>query len=195
MKGSRLPDRLEGLDGSERGQRQKEALETGWGRAGQKEDTMGLSFVIHEHHASRLHYDVRLEMDGVLRSWAVPKGPSMNPAERRLAVQVEDHPLEYIDFEGILPPGQYGAGPVVIWDRGTYELLEKKTDRIAIRLKGKKVKGDFAVVLLKGRGKGNEWLLIKKKDEHALPNWELTVELTAEKRASLKERNPPCEVR
>lgn len=155
---------------------------------------MGLSFVIHEHHASRLHYDVRLEMDGVLRSWAVPKGPSMNPAERRLAVQVEDHPLEYIDFEGILPPGQYGAGPVVIWDRGTYELLEKKTDRIAIRLKGKKVKGDFAVVLLKGRGKGNEWLLIKKKDEYALPNWELTVELTAEKRASLKERNPPCEL-
>lgn len=156
---------------------------------------MGLSFVIHEHHASRLHYDVRLEMDGVLRSWAVPKGPSMNPAERRLAVQVEDHPLEYIDFEGIIPLGQYGAGPVVIWDRGTYELLEKKTDRIAIRLKGKKVKGDFAVVLLKGRGKGNEWLLMKKKDEYALPNWELTVELTAEKRACLKERIPPCDVR
>ncbi len=155
---------------------------------------MTLRFVIHEHHASHLHYDFRLELDGVLRSWAVPKGPSMNPMEKRLAVQVEDHLLEYIDFEGIIPQGQYGAGAVVIWDSGTYELIETKADKIVFFLKGKKAKGGFTLALFKGRGKGNEWLLIKKKDEHASSNWRLRTSLTPKKRASLKERIPSCKV-
>ena len=155
---------------------------------------MDLRFVIHEHHATHLHYDLRLELEGVLRSWAVPKGPSMDPVERRLAVQVEDHPLKYIDFEGIIPQGCYGAGAVVVWDRGTYELIEKKAHKIAFVLKGERLKGGFTLVLLKGRGKGNEWLLIKKKDEHARSDWKLKGSLTPEKRAKLKERTPPCEV-
>ncbi|NIO05747.1 MAG: 3'-phosphoesterase [Proteobacteria bacterium] len=150
-------------------------------------------FVVHEHHASRLHYDFRLELDGVLRSWAVPKGPSMNPSERRLALQVEDHLLEYIDFEGIIPQGQYGAGAVVIWDSGTYDLIEKRAEKITVFLQGEKLKGGFTLTLLKGRGKGNEWLLIKKRDAHAHPVWTLNPTLTPEKRASLKERIPPCQ--
>jgi bifunctional non-homologous end joining protein LigD len=154
---------------------------------------MSPHFVVHEHDASRLHYDFRLEMDGVFRSWAIPKGPSMNPAEKRLAVQVEDHPLEYGDFEGIIPQGQYGAGSVVIWDSGTYILNEETADKISFFLKGKKLKGNFTLVHLKGRGKGNERLLIKQKDEFAEPNWKLRTSLTSEKRALLKERIPPCE--
>ena len=150
-------------------------------------------FVVHEHHASRLHFDFRLEMEEVLRSWAVPKGPSMNPSERRLAVAVEDHPLEYVDFEGIIPDGQYGAGPVVIWDSGTYELKEQKTYKISFILDGGKLKGAFTLARLKGRGKGNEWLLIKKKDEHAVAGWKLEKSLTPKKRGSLKVRIPPCE--
>jgi len=151
-------------------------------------------FVVHEHDASHLHYDFRLEMKGVLRSWAIPRGPSMNPAEKRLAVQVEDHPLEYGDFEGIIPEGRYGAGAVVIWDDGMYDLLEQTGDKISFFLKGKKLHGNFTLVLLKGRGKGNEWLLIKQKDEYAEPDWRLKTSLTPEKRRKLKERIPPCEI-
>ena len=154
---------------------------------------MSFRYVIHEHHASRLHFDFRLEMDQVLRSWAIPKGPSMNPSERRLAVAVEDHPVEYFDFEGIIPDGQYGAGPVVIWDSGTYELKEKTADKISFILEGEKLKGGFTLARLKGKGKGNEWLLIKKKDEYAAAGWKLEVSLTTKKRSSLKERIPPCE--
>lgn len=153
---------------------------------------MKLRFVVHEHHASRLHFDFRLEMEGVLRSWAIPKGPSMNPSERRLAVMVEDHPLAYIDFEGIIPEGQYGAGPVVIWDRGTYELTEKKANKISFLLAGEKLKGGFALTRLQGRGRDKEWLLIKKKDEHAIAGWKLKPSLTPKKRALLKPRPPPC---
>jgi len=126
-------------------------------------------FVVHEHHASRLHYDLRLEMNGVLKSWAVPKGPSMNPAEKRLAVMVDDHDLSYASFEGTIPEGEYGAGEVFIWDSGVYEMLSPKSGsgagRLEIIFKGKKLKGMFALVRMSGKDK--EWLLIKKKDEYA----------------------------
>jgi bifunctional non-homologous end joining protein LigD len=121
-------------------------------------------FVVHEHHASRLHYDFRLEIDGVLKSWAVPKGPSMNPGDKRLAVMVPDHPLAYASFEGIIPEGMYGAGEVVIWDKGRYELS------------GKKLKGRFALVRMKGR---SDWLLIKGRDSYALEDWQTRPILTS----------------
>ncbi len=152
---------------------------------------MSPRFVVHEHHATHLHYDFRLEMDGVLRSWAVPKGPSMDASQKRLAVLVNDHPLNYVGFEGIIPEGRYGAGPVVVWDSGTYDLLERKNDKIGFFLKGKKLTGNFVLVRMKGKEK--EWLLIKQKDEYAKANWKLETSLTLEKRAKIKERIPPCE--
>lgn len=155
---------------------------------------MSLRFVVHEHHASRLHYDLRLEMDGVLRSWAVPKGPSMDPAQKRLAVEVEDHLLEYADFEGIIPKGHYGAGPVVVWDSGNYELLERKEDKISIDLDGRRLKGGFTLMRVRGKRGPNQWLLVKRKDDHACPGWELEVELTPERKAALVERIPPCQM-
>jgi bifunctional non-homologous end joining protein LigD len=161
---------------------------------------MDLRFVVHEHHASHLHYDFRLEMGGVFKSWAIPKGPSMNPADKRLAIMVEDHLLEYGAYEGIIPEGHYGAGAVVIWDEGSYvdveegnpeEQLEK--GRFSFELRGKKLKGGFSMALLKGRGKGNQWLLIKRKDELANPGFKLTVALTEEKRGKIEVKIPPCE--
>ena len=124
-------------------------------------------FVIDERHATRLHFDLRLEMDDVLKSWAVPKGPSMNPAEKRLAIMVDDHALDYADFEGMIPPGEYGAGKVCIWDRGQYELGAGsiKAGRLEIIFEGKKLKGAFALARMSGKEK--EWLLIKKKDADA----------------------------
>ena len=154
---------------------------------------MSSRFVVHEHDSSHLHYDFRLELEGVLRSWVIPKGPSMNPSEKRLALLVQDHPLDYIDFEGVIPQGHYGAGAVVIWDRGSYELLEQEQGKVGFVLKGQKLKGAFTLMRLKGRGKGNEWLLIKRKDEYALPNWKLETSLTREKRGQLRERIPPWE--
>jgi bifunctional non-homologous end joining protein LigD len=151
---------------------------------------MSPRFVVHEHHATRLHFDFRLEMKGVLRSWAIPKGPSMTPSEKRLAVLVEDHPLEYVDFEGLIPKGEYGGGAVVIWDSGTYELIEQREDKISFVLRGEKLKGGFTLTRLKA--KGDDWLLIKKRDEYALPDWKLEITLTPEKRTQLKERIPPC---
>lgn len=148
---------------------------------GGKPDGNKLQFVIQKHDATRLHYDFRLELNGVLKSWAVPKGPSMNPADKRLAMLVEDHPFDYKNFEGIIPEGNYGAGTVIIWDEGTYEPiedLEKKSDQekylatkfrggsMKVRLKGKKLKGEFALVRTKGRGE-NSWLLIKHRDKFA----------------------------
>jgi bifunctional non-homologous end joining protein LigD len=150
-------------------------------------------FVIHEHHASHLHFDFRLESEGVLRSWVLPKGPSMNPSDKRLALEVEDHALEYIDFEGIIPQGQYGAGTVVIWDRGTYDPIEIGKGKISFTLDGGRLKGAFTLTYLKGRGKGNEWLLIKRKDQYAQPSWRLETSLTPEKQAELQEQIPPCE--
>lgn len=124
-------------------------------------------FVIHEHHATRLHFDLRLEMDGLLKSWAVPKGPSMNPADKRLAVMVDDHDMEYADFEGTIPEGMYGAGNVFIWDSGNYELLsgDIRSGRLHVLFKGKKINGLF--VLTRMSGKEKDWLLIKKNDEFA----------------------------
>jgi len=142
-----------------------------------KEVAMSLRFVVHEHDASHLHYDFRLEMEGVLRSWAIPKGPSMNPSEKRLAVLVEDHPLEYLDFEGVIPEGEYGAGTVAIWDHGTYILLEKKEGKIVFFLEGEKLRGNFSLIRLGGGRKRNEWLLIKHKDEYAQLGWKLKTSL------------------
>lgn len=134
-------------------------------------------FVIHEHHASHLHYDFRLEMEGVLKSWAIPKGPSLNPAEKRLAIMVEDHSIEYGSFEGVIPEGQYGAGRVVIWDSGAYKLLNGSIGegKIEFILSGKKLEGVF--ILLRLKGKEKEWLLIKKKDEFADPKFKLKMAL------------------
>ena len=139
-------------------------------------------FVVQEHSASHLHYDFRLEADGVLKSWAVPKGPTLDPKERRLAMQVEDHPLDYFDFEGVIPEGNYGAGEVIVWDWGTYEVDGDKNaareidrGRIKIHLHGDKLRGTFALVKMKGRGakKDNAWLLIKSDDEAADPGWDI----------------------
>jgi len=152
---------------------------------------VSLRFVVQEHHASRLHYDFRLERDGVLVSWAIPKGPSMNPSERRLAIRVDDHDLEYGDYEGIIPEGEYGAGAVVIWDEGSYRPVEWNENLIEVVLDGRTLKGGFALVHLK-KDKGSDWLLIKKRDEHALTDWKLEHALTPNKRARLKERKPPC---
>jgi bifunctional non-homologous end joining protein LigD len=137
-------------------------------------------FCVQRHDASRLHYDFRLEIDGVLKSWAVPKGPSLDPAVKHFAAHVEDHPVDYGDFEGNIPAGNYGAGSVMLWDAGTFELLGgvPGADQIArgdlkFRLEGEKLKGDFALVHMKGRGKGNDWLLIKKRDEFAVAGWDV----------------------
>lgn len=157
-----------------------------------------MRFVVHEHHASHLHYDFRLEIAGVLKSWALPKGPSMNPAEKRLAVMVEDHPLEYGDFEGIIPEGQYGAGSVLIWDSGEFKPegdLENSLakGKLVFTLNGKKLKGAFSLVLMKGRGSGKDWLLIKGKDSFAKEDWEIKEELTPARKKRLTEKVPPCE--
>ncbi len=157
-----------------------------------------MRFVVHEHHASRLHYDFRLEIGGVLKSWAVPKGPSMDPADKRLAVMVDDHPLEYSGFEGIIPEGNYGAGAVLIWDSGEFEAQEDpeaglKKGKFSFSLKGKKLKGAFSLALMRGRGTGKDWLLIKKKDTHARDDWKIEGELTPEKRNKLTEKIPPCQ--
>jgi len=123
-------------------------------------------FVVHEHHASHLHWDFRLEMDGVLKSWAVPKLPPTEPGVRRLAVQVEDHPLNYINFEGEIEEG-YGKGTVAIWDRGTYELEGRSDKLIKLALSGEKLKGRYSLVFTGYGGKGTGWLLMKSKDEKA----------------------------
>jgi bifunctional non-homologous end joining protein LigD len=137
-------------------------------------------FFIQRHDATRLHYDFRLEIGGVLVSWAVPKGPSLEPLSKHLAAKVEDHPLEYGDFEGNIPAGNYGAGSVMLWDRGAWELLgdvpaEEQLARgdLKFRLHGEKLKGEFALVHMQGRGKGNDWLIIKKRDAEAAPGWDI----------------------
>lgn len=134
-------------------------------------------FVVHEHHATRLHFDLRIEIGGVLKSWAVPKGPSMNPKEKRLAILVEDHPLGYVTFEGTIPEGMYGAGAVAVWDSGTCEIRSGGVPegRMDIVFKGKKLKGAFALARMSGKEK--EWLLIKKRDGFADENFLLATVL------------------
>ena len=144
-----------------------------------KKTNATLSFVVQRHKASHLHYDFRLEIDGVLKSWAVPKGPSLNPGDKRLAMMVEDHPYSYKDFKGVIPEG-YGAGIVEIWDNGKYTDIDStgkgaekklktalKAGSLKFILYGKKLKGEFALVKLKGKQE-NAWLLIKHKDEYAV---------------------------
>lgn len=137
-----------------------------------KKSEKELIFVVQEHVASHLHYDFRLEMDGVLKSWVIPKGPSMNPKEKRLAILVEDHPYAYKDFEGAIPEGNYGAGTVIVWDNGSYTLEDGNTKEsikkghLSFVLNGKKLKGEFALARLKIKQK-NAWLLIKKNDKYA----------------------------
>jgi bifunctional non-homologous end joining protein LigD len=133
-----------------------------------------LAFVIQKHAARRLHYDFRLEMEGVLKSWAVPKGVPLERAEKRLAMEVEDHPLEYGKFEGVIPEGNYGAGTVMLWDRGTYEVLESEpfaalqAGKLHIALRGKKLNGEWRLVRMRGRNEDEKraWLLIKSGESH-----------------------------
>jgi bifunctional non-homologous end joining protein LigD len=162
---------------------------------GKVEKKSGSRFVVQKHDATRLHYDFRLEMDGVLKSWAVPKGPSLDPGDKRLAMQVEDHPVSYYDFEGIIPENNYGGGTVMVWDWGTWQPLSPvavdgkynpgteaeanamlaKGD-LKFRLDGEKLKGDFALIKIKGRrpgSKGTEWLLIKKHDDYAQEGYDI----------------------
>lgn len=137
------------------------------------------TYVIQLHKARRIHFDFRLEVDGVLVSWAVPKGPSLDPKEKRLAVRTEDHPLEYADFEGTIPEGEYGAGTVIVWDKGVFENVSVKDDKkvsmsaalqaghIKIRLFGEKLKGGCTLIQTKMRGEDKNWLLVKDKDAEA----------------------------
>jgi bifunctional non-homologous end joining protein LigD len=145
-------------------------------------------FVVQRHRASSLHYDFRLEVDGVLASWAVPRGPSLDPRLRRLAVQVEDHPLGYADFEGAIPRGQYGAGDVIVWDRGTYQVDPSTPDaaraleggELKFRLNGEKLVGGFVLVRTAGFGRSRaartndrrKWLLVHRRDESAIEGWD-----------------------
>jgi bifunctional non-homologous end joining protein LigD len=161
-----------------------------------------LRFVVHEHRSKRPHYDFRLEIGGVLKSWAIPKGPSLDPADKRLAVMVPDHPLEYIDFEAVIPEGHYGAGPVVVWDTGAFVPLDTddpesslKNGKLSFELQGKKLKGAFALALMKHlpRATGKEWLLMKKKDARAKDGYEIKSSLTPARLKTLIEKVPPCE--
>ena len=142
-------------------------------------------FVIQKHHASRLHYDFRLEMEGVLKSWAVPKGPSYDPSNKRLAMMTEDHPYDYASFEGVIPEANYGAGNVIIWDQGTWEFVGPGDDPVKalkggdlkFKMYGKKMFGEWALVHIRGRSrssKGNEWLLLKHRDQYANDKVDIT---------------------
>lgn len=138
-------------------------------------------FVIQKHAATRLHYDLRLEIDGVLKSWAVPKGPSTDPREKRFAVLTEDHPLEYADFEGVIPEESYGAGTVLVWDTGRYENIKEahgkkvpmgkcfEDGRIEVRLEGEKLRGGYGLIRTRMGGGEKNWLLVKMKDHEADP--------------------------
>src|SRR5229473_1188220 len=169
------------------------------GKPAQKEDNF---FVVQKHAARRLHFDFRLAIQGVLKSWAVPKGPSLNPADKRLAVQTEDHPMDYGNFEGKIPQGNYGAGTVMVWDRGTYSVIgeadagkQLQRGEIKFELNGEKLRGSFVLVKLKQSEKGNEWLMIKHKDAAEHPAWNIDEHdgsaLTGRTLEEIKEELPP----
>lgn len=144
-------------------------------------------FVIQKHNARRLHYDFRLEVNGVLKSWAIPKGPSTDPGQKRLAIPTEDHPLDYIDFEGIIPPGNYGAGTVIVWDTGTYRNLKEKNDlkvpmdesiadgHVEFWLEGEKLKGGYALIHTGSAGR-KFWLFLKMNDAEAVRDGDILVD-------------------
>jgi DNA ligase D-like protein (predicted 3'-phosphoesterase) len=148
-------------------------------KAGSGKSSRQPIFVIQQHDARRMHFDFRLEVEGVLASWSVPKGPSTDPLEKRLAVRTEDHPLDYADFEGRIPEQEYGAGVVIVWDTGRYENRSRKEEReisvrkaldegnVKVRLYGKKLKGGYALVHAKMGGDERNWLLVKEDDDHA----------------------------
>src|SRR5262252_1447962 len=169
---SPTPDRSRNLDTY----KAKRAFDQTPEPAGDVEPGEGHLFVIHKHAARRLHYDLRLEMEGVLRSWAVPKGPSLDPADKRLAVLVEDHPIEYGDFEGVIPPGNYGAGTVLLWDRGAYTCQEGDPEaafergKLTLDFVGERLRGEFHFVRTK-RNDGRDWLLFKGRDQYAEPGF------------------------
>ena len=156
------------------------------GKTTRRRSARGLKFVIQKHAASRMHFDFRLELDGVMKSWAVPKGPSYDPSVRRLAMEVEDHPIEYNAFEGTIPKGEYGGGTVMLWDRGTYEAeggggaeaLREGYQRgdLKIVLHGKRLKGGWVLVRMRRDGGRAQWLLIKHRDEYADPDYEVVDE-------------------
>jgi bifunctional non-homologous end joining protein LigD len=157
------------------------------GKATRRRSTRALKFVIQEHAASHLHFDFRLELDGVMKSWAVPKGPSYDPAVRRLAMEVEDHPIEYNTFEGTIPEGEYGGGTVMLWDRGTYEpeggggadALRDGYERgdLKIVMHGKRMHGGWVLVRMRRDDGGRaQWLLIKHRDEDADPDYDVVDE-------------------
>ena len=175
--------------------------------AGKKQTKSSFRFVVQRHEASRLHYDFRLELGGVLKSWAVPKGPSLDPKDKRLAMMVEDHPSDYIDFEGRIPEGNYGAGTVIVWDKGSFVPVDKDHNEISEKqalkgvedgelkfsIKGKKIKGEFVLVQLKKAEKGNAWLLIKHKDEFAEAGYNSENDMTAKQKATIK-KNAASEI-
>jgi len=140
-----------------------------------KRKRTGLIYVIQKHKATNLHYDLRLELNGVLKSWAIPKGPSTDPSQKKLAVPTEDHPIDYADFEGIIPEGEYGAGTVIVWDKGTYRNLKDdisleeayKKGKLEIFIEGKKLKGAYVLLRTgKKQDNGQWWLFIKMKDKY-----------------------------
>lgn len=169
--------------------RKRDFTRTAEPQGGRVGHTTKLAFVIQKHAASHLHYDLRLELDGVMRSWAVPKGPSLDPSVKRLAMEVEDHPIEYNAFEGTIPKGEYGGGTVMLWDRGTYTFGGTDPDPIeGLRrgyqkgdfkfvLNGERLKGSWVLVRMKRAQPGRaQWLLIKHRDEHAVPGSDVAAE-------------------
>jgi bifunctional non-homologous end joining protein LigD len=171
--------------------RKRDFSKTAEPRGGKAAAGPALAFVIQKHAARALHFDLRLELDGVMKSWAVPKGPSLDPSVKRLAMQVEDHPIEYNAFEGTIPQGEYGGGTVMLWDRGTYAYWDKDPDPVEqlregyrrgdfkFELKGKRLKGSWVLVRIKrGDPEKPQWLLIKHQDKFARPGSDIVAEET-----------------
>ncbi len=146
-------------------------------------------FTIQKHNASSLHYDFRLQMGDILKSWVIPKGPSLNPKDKRLAILTKDHSLDFAEFEGVIPAGEYGAGKMIVWDKGTYENITTKNDKpisideafengeIIIFIQGKKLKGKFSLILMKKQNEPKNWLLIKQNDQYAGDEFDPVIEL------------------